>query len=698
MNANTVLTGGGPIVLSDNANNTIDAGVSGSSLTNVSSTITGAGLIGGNGFILINDAAGVIDATGANSLRLATSNTVINSGLIETTGAGGLFVQSTTVDGSTGGTIAAGNGSTVTLQSSTIVGGTLSSTGTGAVQINYRGTTLDGTTSTLTNAATFNVTNNNWLYIQGTINNTGSINVNSSGNDTRIMINAAGATLAGSGKVVFTNNVNNSIQSNGAGATLTNVNETISGGGFIGGGNLAIANQKAGVINGNGTTALVINSGTGLVSNAGLMEGTGTAGLTFSGETVANTGTILAATGSVVSLQTADIQGGTFATAGTGAIQVIDRGTLLDGTSASISNTGTFDVTNNNYVYIQGTIANGKAGVINLQSAGNATAMIVTAANATISGGAVVLSDNTNNTIQGTVSGPSGSQVASSLINSSTISGAGLFGNGSLTLVNNKTIDATGANALIIDVGGGNFASSSTVTNAGLLEATNPNALATTGGLTFRSETIGNGTVGVIEANGAATHVDLQGATIVGGSLVTANGGVIETYANDRGSLLDGTTNVVNNTGVLNVTNNAYLYLQGTINNTGSINLLSGGNDTRLRMNGNTVLTGGGPIVMTDNVNNTIEAISSTLTLTNVSSTISGAGNLGNGSLKFTNDATGVVDATGANNALRIDTAGQTLTNLGLIEATGAAGAMIISTLVDDTGGGTISAGNGSAV
>ena len=95
---------------------------------------------------------------------------------------------------------------------------------------------------------------------------------------------------------------------------------------------------------------------------------------------------------------------------------------------------------------------------------------------------------------------------------------------------------------------------------------------------------LGSGKKSIVEANGAHTHVDLQSATIQGGTLITAGGGVIQTA--DRFSVLDGsnlTIGAVNNKATVNINDNTYLTGQGTINNTGTINLGSAGNDTRLR-------------------------------------------------------------------------------------------------------------------
>ena len=62
-------------------------------------------------------------------------------------------------------------------------------------------------------------------------------------------------------------------------------------------------------------------------------------------------------------------------------------------------------------------------------------------------------------------------------------------------------------------------------------------------------------------------------AVIVGGTLKTPTSSVI--LAIDRGSLLDGLTSTVNNQGTVDVNNNEYLTIDGTINNTDAIGLQS---------------------------------------------------------------------------------------------------------------------------
>jgi len=93
-------------------------------------------------------------------------------------------------------------------------------------------------------------------------------------------------------------------------------------------------------------------------------------------------------------------------------------------------------------------------GSINISGGGNLTLD---------GGGTVTLSDNSGNAIK------SGGAAATFTNVDNTISGAGTIGDAHLTLINESlgVIDADDVNALILDTGG------NTITNAGLLEATN---------------------------------------------------------------------------------------------------------------------------------------------------------------------------------------------------------------------------------
>ena len=87
--------------------------------------------------------------------------------------------------------------------------------------------------------------------------------------------------------------------------------------------------------------------------------------------------------------------------------------------------------------------------------------------------------------------------------------------------------------------------------------------------------------------------------------------------------MLDGSTSTVNNQGTLNINNNTSLTIKGTINNTSTINLQSGGNDTRLRVGtGGATLTGLGTVNLSDNSQNNIDAAVAGVTLTNTNNTM----------------------------------------------------------------------------
>jgi hypothetical protein len=527
------------------------------------------------------------------------------------------------------------------------------------------------------NAGTIAVGNNTAFDAGGTLSNTGKVTLNSGGNVTSFVVGAANLTLSGGGSVALTDNGQNFIVGATAAATLTNVDNKISGAGTIGNGGMILVNQAKGVIDATGANALVLSATGGTATNGGELEGAGTGGLTIDGMTVINSsgGSLLGV--SAVNLESATLIGGTLKTIGTGVIDTVDRGSLLDGTTTAVTNQGVLDISNNTSLNIQGTIAN--TGTIAMNSGGNVTQLVVTTKSATLSGGTVNLTDNSQNFILGTIIGPRGGQTVSTLTNSGVIQGGGNIGS-NLVLTNTATIDATdGNNAIIIATGNVNVAGSNVVANSGTLESTNPGKLSGLGGLVLSGVTVVNsGTTGLILANGLHTHVDLQGATIRGGELDTLSGGVIQTAANDRGSLLDGVAAPVINEGALLINNNSSLTIQGSISNIGTISLASGGNVTQLVVSTKNATITGGAVNLSDNGQNFIVGTitgprnGQTLsTLTN-ESVISGSGQIG-ADLLLNNTKT--IDATGGS-ALNIvvgSTAvvgGSVVTNSSLLEST----------------------------
>jgi hypothetical protein len=112
------------------------------------------------------------------------------------------------------------------------------------------------------------------LPLAGTIDNTGIIALNASGDQTELQIVGHGATLQGGGQLVLSDSSANVIVGTTSTTTLTNVDNTISGAGQIGlgDGNLTLVNDAHGTIDADkaGST-LIINTGHAVI-DAGLLE------------------------------------------------------------------------------------------------------------------------------------------------------------------------------------------------------------------------------------------------------------------------------------------------------------------------------------------------------------------------------------------------------------------------------------------
>ncbi|MBB3454353.1 T1SS-143 domain-containing protein [Rhizobium sp. BK313] len=137
------------------------------------------------------------------------------------------------------------------------------------------------------------------MPFSGTLDNTGSIHLASTGSDTAFEIVQHGLTLTGGGTVTLSDDASNIIFGSGDDVTLTNVDNTISGAGQLGNGHLTLINE--GTIIADGSHALVIDTGVNAVSNTGTLEATGTGGLDIH-SSVVNDG-ILWANGGNINLE-----------------------------------------------------------------------------------------------------------------------------------------------------------------------------------------------------------------------------------------------------------------------------------------------------------------------------------------------------------------------------------------------------------
>ena len=126
------------------------------------------------------------------------------------------------------------------------------------------------------NAGTMAVSDGAMLPLGGTIDNTGTIALNSTGDETDLQIIGDGVTLQGGGYLTLSDSHENIIFGTNSATTLTNVDNTIPGAGQIGigDGNLTLVNETHGTIDANisGGT-LTLDTGH-TITNDGILEAT----------------------------------------------------------------------------------------------------------------------------------------------------------------------------------------------------------------------------------------------------------------------------------------------------------------------------------------------------------------------------------------------------------------------------------------
>ncbi|CAI8904820.1 VCBS domain-containing protein [Pseudomonas chlororaphis] len=159
------------------------------------------------------------------------------------------------------------------------------------------------------NSGTLTIADGAIMPFGGSIDNSGSIELGSAGNETRLEILFRGATLSGGGQVLLSDNAQNVIFGGSADTMLTNIDNRISGAGQLGAGQMILAN--AGLILASGLNSLVLDTGTHTITNSGVLESTGTGGMTVA-SAVENTGHLWANGGDLHLL--ADVTGNGSAT------------------------------------------------------------------------------------------------------------------------------------------------------------------------------------------------------------------------------------------------------------------------------------------------------------------------------------------------------------------------------------------------
>ena len=488
-----LLYGGGQVSLSDNSNN--DFAIA----TNVDNTISGAGTV----FLTTNEKSGVIDANGAAGLLIQVGPVIKNYGVFEATGAGGLFLGAA-VDDFGGGLIKAQNASTVYL-GNVITGGTLQSEGSGIFQVDGPGQ-LDGTgTHPVTIDSTIVVLDGSQLAVQGIINNTQKIQLNGGADTTALAFGLASSTvgnttLEGGGSIELDSG-QLSLNTNATKATVTNVNNTITGVGSIFG--LTFINETGGVIDADSTLSGSLGI-SGTLTNAGVMEATGNAILRIGGTlTGTSTGKIETGLNATVSFDDATVVGGTV----TGTDQVTgfnpESISTFDGSTSTVNLEGTLNTVLFGVMALKGAIDN--TGTIQIQNNSSIEVEAGKSTQVTLKGtGSVTLDATGGYSI--TTANPA--LPALTLLNYNHILGTGIIGGPNLLLNNEAAgiIEANGVNPIVIDTG------SHTLTNSGKLQADTNSALLIESNLSNSGTLEADG--GFISVSGAATGAG--SATIVG--------------------------------------------------------------------------------------------------------------------------------------------------------------------------------------
>ncbi len=498
--------------------------------------------------------------------------------------------------------------------------------------------------------------NNSGLSIlaDGFIVNNGEIFLTTLGNNINIRIpDANGVVLSGAGVITLgglaeTCRILDSVGN--ANGVLTNIDSKIQGKGQLGVNDLQVINQAAGLIEANDFTGSLtldaraanpmINFGTMRASSGGNLVLTGSGGGGFD-----NTGgTIEAVAMSTVTLTVgASITGGTLQTSDDGAIQVAANqpASLTD-----VTIDGNFTVPNNATLYLAGTITN-LGDSFQVINQGNASNIYIDDTTVTLDGGGTIVLGGLADLSR--IADLSGSALGVLNNVDNIIQGKGQIGVNSLQVINEPAgvIDANDSSGTLeLDP-----RTTEPMMNEGFMRASNGGQLVFTGS----GGGVFDNTGGTIEALATSTATLTVSASISGGILQTSDDGMIQVAANQPASLTDLTID-----GNFTVSNNATLYLAGTITNLGdSFQVINQGNASNIYIDDTTVtLDGGGTIVLGGlaDLSRIADLSGSALgVLNNVDNIIQGKGQIGVNSLQVINEPAGVIDANDSSGTLELD-------------------------------------------
>lgn len=540
ISGDVTLTGGGVMQFSDSLGNRIRGGASSRLINSAGHTIQGSGQIGIDQIAITN--AGLIESNLTAGMGIApNANGMINSGTLRASNGAAMTLSGS--NGGTfnnaGGTIEALDGSFVRLvEGATIIGGTLTTSGTGMVVTPAGGATQQTATLngvTLSSGSRFFGVDNSATTLVGTISNAGVLGLTSTGQAADFVI-SGDVTLTGSGLMSFSDNLGNRVRGGASSRLINSAGHTIRGSGQIGldqialtNAGLIVANQAAGMVidpNANG----MINTGTVRATNGATLILTGNGGGAYN-----NTGgTFEAQNNSTVQLTNgATINGGTLTTSGTGVITTPAGGATQDSSTlngVTVSTGSQFVGALNSQTTLIGTITNN--GTMSLASNGLAADFVVSGDVTLAGSGVVSMGDNLGNRIRG--------GAGSTLTNAAghTIQGAGQIGLGAIGLTNQGLIVANQPSGIAIQT-------SSAIVNSGTLQANSGSALTLASAVNNSGSILANG--GTVNANAGFTGTGTARIEGAGSIVMGAAGTVNNLVLNGTGTLALGANNITVN-------------------------------------------------------------------------------------------------------------------------------------------------------
>ncbi len=680
--------------------------------------VTNSGLISanvsGNDFLI--DVSGGNGGVGAgNGVGTGGNAGLLNNSIMQATGGGSLSFAGGLYENSATGVIQALNGSVVNLNGdSRIVGGTLTSVGTGAIQAH--GATQYLTDVTLSAGSKLTVKNDN-LYLNNSFTNNGTVTLGGVAGFSQLINESASLTLSGNGTIVLDQSVGGSQARIYGGRIIFGSNQSLTGSGSLGinqtivtnnglfsansGSNLSIdvsgGNGGVGVGNGVGT-----NTSSGLLNNS-IMEATGGSTISFEGGLYENAvgGVIRATNNSFINLNgDSRILNGTLTSDATSAIQAHGASQYL--TNATLSAGSNLTVKNDN-LYLNTTLTNN--GTITLGGVAGFSQLINEGGNLAINGTGTIILDNS-------VVGSAPRIYAGNITFGAgqTVQGAGQLGINQTLFTINNVFSANAGSTLEFDVTGGNGGTGAgglgTGNNSGLL---NNSTIQATGGstLNFSGGLYENSAAGVIQAL-AGSFVNLNGdSRILNGTLTSVGTGAIQAHGATQYL-----TDVTLSAGSKLTVKNDNLYLNNSLTNNGTITLGGvAGFSQLINESASLTLSGTGTIVLDNSVAGSAPRIYGGRIIFGSNQSLTGSGSLGinqtivtNNNLFSANSGSNLsIDVSGGNGGVGVGNGVGTNTSSGLLnnnimEATGGSTISFEGGLYENAAGGIIRATNNSFI